>query len=856
MHKSAQVGQFWAHENAYGQVYRDFEVSRLSVISEAIQSRPVFHSVLYLSVVLFWTISMSYGAALHGPNTIAVNLSPHVALFTACVGIVTYPKRLTWVPVLALAGLFFVPAILPFSSKPMWITMPEVTWGLLGFLWGANMLSGVLIGHIVRQVYALIARKFPPLDTALLVTAVISVAFLVICTIQFLAVQKFASTLDPAHLVALGFDENYSDFALNRTLRGTAVVGGFMVAILNMPTRASLLRAAPILGVFPALALMHQSDGGGYPMMDVGLLALLLALTLPARVAPLIVIVGVAIYSAMTGAYLTDTAPRDFESFLLQRYAILMLFIIVLAMALRSRLSYDLAQREASIRRLSTVRNFAGVGLFAINVPRDMMRVDPAAQRLVGLPASGDLEALLSRFESEDQEALRRMILSGDAGSHTLLVRLAHVRANGEQRILRVHLWSEQNLWREHIAYGMMVEVTDEHKRQRALSDALGELSMRQERQKQLFSIVSHELRTPASVISMLIDELKSGEDLAETTSQMREASSQLLNVLDDMRQAVNPEKNQRIHHEAYVPADVAESLRNTYQLLARGNQMRLSVELEQGARSTLKGDAKRIKQVLGNLVRNGIIHSNGSEIRIAYQELPQDLVDRRIVAQGCWTVTDDGVGIPEADVERLFEPFERGSQDARNQADGSGLGLYIAKQTIELLGGELTYFTSPQGGAGYRIWLPDPLEKAVVHEEEDKEDLYSGFAKMSVLVAEDNALVAKITTKQLSRVFGSIRLASNGREAWEAIREEQPDILLTDLFMPEMTGDELVRALRSDGVTIPIIGLTAAVVGDDTARFVEAGVTAVMSKPLNVSNLCQTLQKEMGKTVVADTGT
>ncbi|MEE3072041.1 MAG: hypothetical protein VX378_13165, partial [Pseudomonadota bacterium] len=79
MHKSAQVGQFWSHENAYGQVYRDFEVSRLSVISEAIQSRPVFHSVLYLSVVLFWTISMSYGAALHGPNTIAVNLSPHAA---------------------------------------------------------------------------------------------------------------------------------------------------------------------------------------------------------------------------------------------------------------------------------------------------------------------------------------------------------------------------------------------------------------------------------------------------------------------------------------------------------------------------------------------------------------------------------------------------------------------------------------------------------------------------------------------------------------------------------------------------------------------------------------------------------
>ena len=119
-------------------------------------------------------------------------------------------------------------------------------------------------------------------------------------------------------------------------------------------------------------------------------------------------------------------------------------------------------------------------------------------------------------------------------------------------------------------------------------------------------------------------------------------------------------------------------------------------------------------------------------------------------------------------------------------------------------------------------------------------------LSELRIVLAADNALVAQVTSKQLGRVFGEIELAENGRVALEKILENPPDVLITDLFMPEMAGDELVQRLREENIDIPMIGLTAAVVGDDIQRFEEAGATAVLAKPLDVSRLCLLLEEKV----------
>lgn len=831
-----------------GFVFRDFEISKIRMIADGIRAYPVRTSLIYLSVILFWTLFMSYGSALHGPNTVAVNLSPHVSLFTICVGILVYPRHLMWVPVLALCALYFVPFVLPFTGKPMWATMPEVTWSVALALLLVNLASGLAIGLTSRAVYRRIGRVYRPNDTDLMLGWIITVSFALVCLVQVGLLKAYSGFLPPENLDALGFDENFVDFAVNRTFRGSSVVVGFFIAVLYTDRLEEVVRYLPAMLVFPLLAVLHQSGLMGYPMLDTAIVGLMFAMLLPAGVAPIIVIVGITIYSALTGQYLTDTPPGDIESALLENYSIGALFLIVLTMALRGRGRHEREQRQASLRRLSMVRGFAGVGLFAVNIPRNTFRIEASGQEIVGLPRETTLDAFIEAFDMEHRRALRDVFVAGGDEATTLVVSLLKTFSDGQERLLRLHLWGENSIWNDRIVYGLLIEVTAEYRREKELSRALKELSLRQERQSQLFSIVSHEVRTPASVLSMLISELDRGEDVDELRPQMREASSQLLTVLDDMRQAVNPEKNQRIKIAPYVPEELGQQVMATYRVMAQGKGIVIQTKFGKGSDFPIMGDVSRIKQVLGNLVRNAILHSKGTQICIGYERRTDDGPDGTNLTQICWTVSDDGVGIPAEDVQRLFQPFERGNADARNQADGSGLGLYIAKQTIEMLGGQIAYFTPSSGGAGYRVIMPevaapDGPSKSVVMTSDGLDDR---LRQMRVILAEDNKLVATISVKQLSRVFGTVEHFENGALALEAIKACPPDVLLTDLFMPEMPGDELIQAVRDAGLNIPMVGLTAAVVGDDTRRFDDVGATAYLPKPLSIEKLRKILSRHL----------
>lgn len=367
-----------------GFVFRDFEISKIRMITETIRAYPVRMTLVYLAVILFWTVFMSYGSALHGPNTIAVNLSPQVCLFTICVGLLLYPRNLTWVPVVSQCVMYFVPFVLPFTGKPTWLAMPEVTSGLVLFFLITNVLAGLVVGGIARSVYWRIGRRFRPNDTDLLIGWVITVSFASACFVQVHIAQAYAATLVPEHLPILGFDENFVDFSMNRVLRGSSVVVGFFVAVLYTGRLKTVARYVPAMAIFPVLAVLHEADMLGYPMLDTAIVGLVYAMILPAGVAPIIVIAGITIYSALTGQYLTDTPPGDIESALLESYSIGSLFMIVGTMALRGRGRHEREQRSASLRRLSLVREFAGVGLFAVNIPRNSFRIEASGRRFWG----------------------------------------------------------------------------------------------------------------------------------------------------------------------------------------------------------------------------------------------------------------------------------------------------------------------------------------------------------------------------------------------------------------------------------------------------------------------------------------
>ena len=147
------------------------------------------------------------------------------------------------------------------------------------------------------------------------------------------------------------------------------------------------------------------------------------------------------------------------------------------------------------------------------------------------------------------------------------------------------------------------------------------------------------------------------------------------------------------------------------------------------------------------------------------------------------WAVIDNGVGILDSEVDRLFQPFERGNVDPRSHADGSGLGLYIAKSSIETLGGSIKHFHPETGGTGYLIELHEPLadeaDRRSMSQAEEADR--STYPEMYIILAEDNKLVAEVTQAKLARFIGRVDVVSNGRDAMMKILQD--DLLRENLI-------------------------------------------------------------------------
>lgn len=808
-------------------VFRDFERSKIQLIRSILHQDRGLYALVYLVVVVFWTTMMSYAAATHDGGGFAVNMAPHIAHYTLIIGVMLYPLRRMWIPLAAFSLVYLIPFVIPDSMGAIWLQMSSINLQLVGMGFALHVISGVAIGKTTLHLARKLQSRFGPYSVDLFSMIAMFFAFMMIGAIQTWLFWLYAQSLPISNRLELGYGPYFVHAAIERVMRGGVVATGFLLAVLEVPSRKVFLQSLALAPVFPLLAVAQAQGWVMYGALDACFLALFVVITLPAAVGIGACIVGIPIYSAMTGGFVSLAHLYDPAQDKLEHYSIIALVLIVLVPTLRAYTQHSLRQREGSMRRLSMVRDFANVGLLSFNLDRRRFRTDGSAQRLLGTSAEGNAAQFESLFAGSDQRHLNRALRAGQYGSVNLL--LARQPVGKLPQVLRMCLWYETAPSGEQVAYGLVLDVTAEHHQERALKETLAELSSRQERQRQLFSIISHELRTPASVVSMLVEDLDETQVTATVRKQLRDATDQLLTTLADMRQTVNPSQNLPINRQPFAAIDLAESVRNMFAPQAKEHGMAIHLNLGDSSRLLRIGDQMRVRQALSNVVRNAIIHSKGSVVTLRFEEAGVNL--------SRWTITDNGIGIPAHEVGRLFKPFERGIQDPRSKADGSGLGLFIAKSSVEMLGGTITHFAPEMGGTGYRIDLPEPLAGDLATVAVDDAMAYetATFPDFFIVLAEDNALVADVTLAKLSRFVGRVQLVANGREALEVIDSQRPDLLITDLFMPEMDGDDLIRALRARRNSLPIVGLTAAVVGDDIDRLRAAGADEVMSKPLEM---------------------
>lgn len=259
-----------------------------------------------------------------------------------------------------------------------------------------------------------------------------------------------------------------------------------------------------------------------------------------------------------------------------------------------------------------------------------------------------------------------------------------------------------------------------------------------------------------------------------------------------------------------------------------------------------MSGDYQRLRQVLLNLLSNGIKYNRrGGSVEVKIDERPDAFI--RI------SITDTGPGINDEDLNRLFVPFERLSAP-RTGVEGTGLGLVLSRNLTERMGGRLGVSSNPGSGSTFWIELPGVEPRSVEEVRPDLDELaqprrYSRPRK--VVYVEDMLANVKLVEQILRRRPDvTVVPAMLGIVALDLVRSVRPDLVLLDLHLPDMAGDELLRRLKKQKATrdIPVVILSADATDRRRRDLIEAGATDYLTKPIGVKYLLDAIDQLLGE--------
>ncbi len=372
------------------------------------------------------------------------------------------------------------------------------------------------------------------------------------------------------------------------------------------------------------------------------------------------------------------------------------------------------------------------------------------------------------------------------------------------------------------------------------LKEARVKVLQASEAKGQFLANMSHEIRTPINgVIGMLslLETTPLSTEQAEQVHLATRSAELLLGLVNDILDFSKIEAGKMsIESEPVHLKELTHTLEHLFQHTAKHKQIQLIQHYDKHLSDWIEGDSLRIRQVLNNLLSNAIKFTDQGKVTLDIT-LSED--GKRIG----FSVQDTGIGISPEAQQRLFSSFSQADSSTSRKYGGTGLGLMISKELIELMHGRLWLDSEIGKGSTFSFEIPyKPCAPA-----ESTKDTRQTFAQHSdrkVLLVEDNLVNQKLAMKLLEKFNIDATLAQNGEEALQQLESNVFDLILMDCQMPIMDGYEATKIIRQRDIMTPIAALTANASEEDKKMCLSCGMNDFLSKPYNIEKMAQLLQR------------
>ena len=369
---------------------------------------------------------------------------------------------------------------------------------------------------------------------------------------------------------------------------------------------------------------------------------------------------------------------------------------------------------------------------------------------------------------------------------------------------------------------------------------------------------MSHDIRTPMNAIigmtTLIEHDATSPNKVLEYSHKIEKASQQLLGLINDVLDMSKIESGKtKLNSSDFLISDVLDQIDTIFTPQVAERKQNFKIETVNIKHDYLNGDNIRLLQILNNIISNAVKYTqDGGNISLTVKEIEYD---SNTYTKLSFEIDDNGMGISEEYIDKIFDSFTREENSLTNHIQGTGLGMAITKNLVDLMGGTITVNSKKGEGSHFEVILGFKIAKEEKEEslqEEKQSDNKPSLALMgaNLLCAEDNKLNAEILKELLRMQGATCKICENGKELVEVFEKSKPgdyDLILMDVQMPVMNGYEATAAIRNSShplaKTMPIIAMTANTFSEDIQNCLKVGMNAHVPKPVDMKVLEKTIQ-------------